>query len=57
MSTYMLRFTLILVKVIGYLVLSLCDILSFSQYKGAKSYHSTKYLHTKFVNKHKNITC
>lgn len=36
MSTYMLRFTLILVKVIGYLVLVLCDILSFSQYKGAK---------------------
>ena len=36
METHMIRFTIVLVKGIGYLVLSLCDILSFSQHEGAK---------------------
>ena len=31
METYMIRFTIILVKGIGYLVLLLCDIIYFSQ--------------------------
>lgn len=57
MSTYMLRFTLILVK--GKDILCYHYVISFPFHntKVQKSYHSTKYLHTKFVNKHKNITC